>query len=378
MRPTILSGAGEPSAMARRPARWLALGLALSAGCASLARPRLAYTADELRQEVARRAPAIDAAERVVPFEVTEEQVALARRAVADARTARERARMLSEALFSPDYFGLRYAWSITAAAQDTLRAAQGNCLSLASVFVGLARAVGLEAYYMDASVRVHETRFGGDGMVVNAGHVTALVKDGDKDIALDFEQLGKIAWYRVLSDVEALAHFYNNRGYDLIDRADEAGQPVDWAEVAHQFELAVEVVPEFAQAWNNLGIAHARQGLRDEAIADYRRAMARDPGLAAARNNLGLLYLEEGEVPAALAALREAARLEPRGSHIQYNLATARLRQGDRPGALEALRRALALRSDYPEARALLAQLTSSAPVAAPHPSPLPGGERE
>lgn len=361
MRLAVRSGGGF-----HPPLRWLALALAVGGGCAA-ARPRLAYTPDDLRAELQRRAPGIPAAERVVPFEVTAEQAALAQRAVANARTATERARLLSDALFAPDLFGLRYAWSVTAAAQDTLRAGQGNCLSLASVFLGLARSVGLEAYYMDASLRVHETRYGGDGMVVNAGHVTALVKDGDQDVALDFERLGKIVWYRVLSDVEALAHFYNDRGYDLIERAEDAGQPVDWPEVAHQFELALQVEPDFAQAWNNLGIAHARQGRVAEAIADYRAAAARDPGLAAARNNLGLLYLEAGDVPAALAALGEAARLEPGGPHIQYNLATARLRQGDRPGALEALRSALRLRSDYPEARALLTQLTDAAPAAAP-----------
>ncbi len=341
-----------------RPPEFALIALACAA-CAVTPGPKLAYTVREFGDEIARRAPGIPSDEVVVPFEVDPAQIALARKATGDARSARDRARLLSEALFADEFFGVRYAWSITTAAPETLRSRQGNCLGLASAFVGLARAIGLDAFFIDASTRVHETRYAGDGLVVNAGHVTAMVRDGDDDIGLDFAREGRIVSYRVLSDVEALAHFYNNRGYDLMDRASEQGRPVEWASAARQFQLATEVLPSFAEAWNNIGIAHARLGLRDQAIRDYRFAVAQNAGLAAPRNNLGLLLLEDGDVEGALAALREAATLEPRGAHIRYNLASARLRHGDRRGAIEELRRALSLRDGYPAARELLERLT-------------------
>jgi tetratricopeptide (TPR) repeat protein len=345
----------------RRSAPLLALAAWLGSalgGCAAPRGPRLAYSPEELRAELAAREAPPPADEVVVPFEVTPQQVALARAAVGDRGSAAARAQRLSEALFSRQRFGLRYAWSVTGDAQETLRAGRGNCLALASVFVGLARGLGLEAYYMDASVEAQETRLGGDGVVVRAGHVTALVKDAGRDFGLDFAPEGRVTGYRVLSDVEALAHLYNNRGYDLLERAHDVGEPAPWAEVAHQFELAVAVDPGFAQAWSNLGIARARLGRGAEAEAAYRTAMTRDPRLAAPHNNLGLLLLEAGDAAGAERELAEAARLEPRGAHVQFNLATARLRRGDQAGAAAALRRALELRAAYPEAQALLTRI--------------------
>ncbi len=342
---------------------FLALGLGLvlaGGGCAGAS--RLAYRPDELRAEVARRAPAIPPGEVVVPFEITEAQAEMARAAAGKLESVEDRVRALVSAMYDPRFFALRYGGNATASAQDTLQAHEGNCLALASVFIGLARALGLQAYYMDASTRVHEPRYGADGMTVSAGHVTAVVRSGDDDIGLDFAQLGRIRWYRVLDDVEALAHFYNDRGFDLVEQSDGSGSPEVWTRAAHDFRRAVAVMPGFAPAWNNLGIADSRLGQVREAIEDYRRAIAHDARLAAPWNNLGWLYLQVGDGAAADEALEAAARLEPDGPHIQYNLALARLRQGDRTGARRAVERALELRRGYRQAQALLEELAPSA----------------
>ncbi len=334
------------------------LALSIVGGAAGCAYSKLAYAPDELRAEVSRRAPTIPPGEIVVPFEITAEQAARARELVKDAQTESDRVRLLVAAFFDPAGFGLRYAWGVTASAEETFRISEGNCLSLASAFVGLARAVGLSAHYMDASVRVHETRHGGDGITVNAGHVTAVIRSGGTNVALDFARLGPIRWYRVIDDVEALAHFYNNRGFDLVEQARDRGADAAWAEALHSFGLAVQVAPGFAPAWNNLGIAAAHLGHGEEAMRHYRAAVASDPTLAAPRNNLGALLLRRGDLRAALEELEAAARLDPKGPHIQLNLAMARLGNRDREGAARALQRAIDLRGSYPEAEALLAEV--------------------
>lgn len=308
---------------------------------------------------MARRAPAIPPREIVVPFEIRETEAAVARRVVHDAKSDAEQVRLLARALFDPHVFALRYASSVTSSAEETLRSSAGNCMALASAFVGLARAIGLRAYYVDASTRVHEMRYAEDGITINAGHVSAMVPTPDGDLALDFGLLGRFPWCRVIDDLGALAHFYNDRGFDLMGRFQERGEPVPWAEVAHDFRLSVQVKPAFAQAWNNLGISAAHLGRYEEAIEDYRTAIARDSALAAPYNNLGSLYLETGDVGAALQSLEAAARLEPRGPHVQYNLGVALLRRGDCPAAVKALQRAVDLRAGFPEAQKLLDELT-------------------
>jgi tetratricopeptide (TPR) repeat protein len=340
-----------------------ALPLVFAPGC--LTASRVAYTPDELRRRVSELAPGLPAADLVVPYELPPEAIERARRAVSSAAGDEQRLEQLVKALFDPRVFGLRYAADTTTTGAEALLARRGNCVALASVFIGLARALGLDARYIDASSRVHETRYGDDGAPVSFGHVTAMVLLGNQRIGLDFARAGTFRWYQELDDLEALAHFYNNRGYELLDQAQARGEAPDWEASARLFRLATEVKPTFARAWNNLGIAAARLGRRPEAAAHYRRAMTLDPRLAAPRANLGALRLLEGDLPGALEALESAADLEPAGAHIQFQLAVARLRSGNREGAIRALRRTLSLREGYPGAEALLQQLAPAAPGA-------------
>jgi Flp pilus assembly protein TadD len=189
------------------------------------------------------------------------------------------------------------------------------------------------------------------------------MVISGYERIGLDFGMMGSIAWYRVLDDLEALAHFYNNRGFELLEAAQDLDESA-WRLAERDFRIAVQIAPRFARAWNNLGIAAGHLGRQGEAIGDYRTAIANDPLLAAPRNNLGSLYLEQGRIAEAIETLAVASRLEPQGSHIQYNLALARLQAGDREGAAEGLRQAIRLRGVFPEAQAALDRLgTAPAP---------------
>jgi tetratricopeptide (TPR) repeat protein len=318
-----------------------AAAAALCAGGAGCAVHRGVYSGPELRAEVARRAPDLAEGDVVVPFDVGEAARVRAREIAGDLEGPQEKVRALVAAMFDPAAFGLRYASRVTGDAAETLGSGEGNCLALASVFVGLARAAGLEARYIDASTRVHETLHGDDGITVSSGHVTAMVDTGQGSVGLDFARMGPVVWYRVLDDVEALAHFYNNRGFERVDEARAAEAPVDWQGAAADFRRATQVLPAFARAWNNLGIAAEAVGDGREAEHHFREAIRRDPRLAAPRNNLGGLLLRRGEVAAALEVLESAARLPSAGPHVHYNLALARLRSGDRDGAVAALRRA-------------------------------------
>jgi tetratricopeptide (TPR) repeat protein len=334
------------------------------AGCATTAQQ--VYTPAALREALAAR-PEIPVADVVVPYELPPAALEKAQQLVAGARSDVEKVELLVQAMFEPAGFGLQRDAlpTATTTGAEALATGQGNCVALASVFIGLARSVGLDARYVDASSRVHERRYGEDGSTVHFGHVTALVNTGNERIGLDFARIGPFRWYQQLDDLEALAHFYNNRGYELMDRAREAGEPPDWAEAERHFRLAVAVKPGFARAWNNLGVAAARQGRSEEAMAGYRRAVALDPAMAAPHANLGAMHLQAGRLAAALEELDAAARLDPQGAHIHYNLALARLRSGDLTGALAALRRALTLRGTYPGAQALMDRLAPGSPGA-------------
>jgi tetratricopeptide (TPR) repeat protein len=75
-----------------------------------------------------------------------------------------------------------------------------------------------------------------------------------------------------------------NNRGVALYYRgAFEAARDA--------FLKALELQPEYAEAFNNLGLVHSRLGNETEAIEAFRKALESDPKMGEAYNNLGFLY---------------------------------------------------------------------------------------
>lgn len=289
----------------------LALVAVAASGCAGGQR---IYGPGQLRRELMRRAPERPEAGRVVPFEIPKEAAERAQEIVRTAKVVTDRAKVaaLVAAMFDPAEFGLVYAEVETVGAARALERKSGNCLDLANVFIGLSRAVGIKSEYMDASHRMQETRELAGGMTLRSGHVTAAVDVGDERVGLDFARLGPVQRYRLMDDVEAVAHFHNNRGWDVIDKALAAGGAVDWDAALSEFEAAIAIEPGFAAAWNNAGIARARLGHRNEALQCYRQAVEASPTLAAPRVNLAALLLQMGAIEDAVSELEAALAAEP------------------------------------------------------------------
>ena len=70
----------------------------------------------------------------------------------------------------------------------------------------------------------------------------------------------------------------------------------------AGAYRRAVELEPEFLDAWNNLGMSEASRGKDDEAVAAWRRALTLSPTYCKAHNNLGLLHARRGRYTEAAA----------------------------------------------------------------------------
>ncbi len=50
------------------------------------------------------------------------------------------------------------------------------------------------------------------------------------------------------------------------------------WKEAIYRWERAVQIDPEYAQAWNNLGIGYEQEGRFDDARAAYEKAIQLEP----------------------------------------------------------------------------------------------------
>jgi tetratricopeptide (TPR) repeat protein len=100
----------------------------------------------------------------------------------------------------------------------------------------------------------------------------------------------------------------------------------------------------ETARAHYNLGNALSEQGRRDEAVSEYRRALALDETLVPARMNLGVALLAMGDARAAATELLRVAQAWPESAPAHMNLGMARQALHDDAGALTEYRRAVAL----------------------------------
>lgn len=335
----------------------LVLALAVL-GCASMGGRQTAYSPTELRAEVLPRVPPSQRAGLAVPFQVTPELVARAKALTAGAKSERDKASRLLRAITDEDGFALQWEPVGTSVAGDTVERGHGNCMSLTSLYVGLARSLGLTVYYIDASDRVRDIRREQE-LIVDSGHVAATVRTERGWSLVDFDgEISDFRTFRIIDDVEALAHFYNNRGYEIIHLAQRDGRQIPWDEVRDSFAMAVAVLPEFARAHNNLGVVDARRGHDDLAVASYEAAIRADSDFAAPHHNLANLLTREGRHAEALEAYGRAVRLQPKNPYIHYHFGLALQGQGDTQGAIEALERSISLKGDYPEPRNVLAQL--------------------
>lgn len=95
----------------------------------------------------------------------------------------------------------------------------------------------------------------------------------------------------------------------------------------AEFLEKAIEVRPDFAEAWSDLGVAR-RENLNEQgALAAFKRAVDLNPQGAVAQYRLGAEYLRQGEAHLAVAALEAAYQLNPQDQSTLNSLQGA-LRQ--------------------------------------------------
>ncbi len=339
-----------------RPGASLAVAtMLLLVGCANS--KRMAYSPHDLKTAVAARVGGDRVGDIVVPFQPTPEIVARALKYIDGSTSDYGRADLLSRAITNRTQFGLTYERVKTTAAPETVANGHGNCLSLTSLYVGLARAVGLTAYYVDASDRVNDL-LRQDELIVDTGHIAATVHTARGWSLVDFTgEISNYRTFRIIDDLEALAHFYNNRGYETISAAKGAGTEVPWERALRDFEMSTQVLPGFARAENNRGVATSRLGDDDGAANAYEAAIASDAEFAAPHHNLGNLYLRRDEFDLAAQWYARAIALQKNNPYAHYHLGLAKYQSGDFDGSIESFERAIALKHDYAEPRYLLAR---------------------
>jgi len=122
-------------------------------------------------------------------------------------------------------------------------------------------------------------------------------------------------------------------------------------ARSAEMLEAVVTAHPDYADAYNSLGVAYSRMRERGRARAAFQKVLELDPTSATAYENLGVDALSAGDFGAAVEMLTRALELDPALAAGHNALATALLRQGHRAEALEHWRMAVQLNPRFYDA---------------------------
>ncbi|HEY1683678.1 MAG TPA: tetratricopeptide repeat-containing glycosyltransferase family protein [Tepidisphaeraceae bacterium] len=132
-------------------------------------------------------------------------------------------------------------------------------------------------------------------------------------------------------------AGWHNDRGNTLCDE-------FRFGEAIGEYERAIALSPDFAEAYSNMGTALRDCGRIEEAIAAHQHALQLRPNLAEAMNNLAIALRDTGQWEKALQCCRRAIEMKPDYAEAHANLGVILAEMEQSEEAIAACRRAVAL----------------------------------
>jgi Flp pilus assembly protein TadD len=336
------------------PNRRRLLAAACAAGCllggaaCRTASPRVSEES-ELRREL--REHGVDPGTVVIPWHLTSEMRQWAHREVPDNLAVQDRLQRLLSALLGSEGLGLEYQAGTTGTAEEAFASHRANCLGFTSLFVGMARELGVGVFYLDIGDVEKFEREG--NLVVESGHITAGYGAASMLRILEFTPVAQPN-YRLLrrvSDRTAIALYYSNRGAELLRSGDESGA-LAW------LRKAIVIDPELARGRINYGVALRRSGDLAGAEAAYRKALEEDPGAVAAYQNLAALLYAAGRRSEADELMTLSSKLDNRNPFNFLALGDVALSHGRTEEARRFYRKAQRLEGAEAESAAALGQL--------------------
>jgi Flp pilus assembly protein TadD len=332
----------------RNSALALLFGVALSSlGCRSV--PGGLAGADLSR---ALRSRGLDPETVVVPHAITDEMRVWVHQEVPDSTPMDRRLARLLSAIVDPGGLRVVYEPRHTATATEVFLNRRANCLAFTSLFVGLAREIGVPVVYLDVD-DIEKFEKEGD-LVVVSGHVSAGYNSGSDLKILDFSAAPTVQYRKVhaISDLTAVSLFHSNLGAEAL-RAGKTEEALDW------LKKAVAIDPDLGRAWVNYGVALRRKGDVAAAEAAYRKALEVEPTAISAYQNLAALLRLRGEDAEAGDLLALSDRLGTRNPFIYLALGDLSLAHGRMEEARRFYRKSMHLYRDSAEPYAAMGLLS-------------------
>ncbi len=253
----------------------------------------------------------------------------------------------LHKLLYSAEQHHIKYNSSSTKTALDTFYSKQGNCLSLANLFIATARYVGLEASYQFIQVR-REWRPQNDFFEI-PGHVNVLVELPNRQATIEFnstyyEQATRQRLVRqVISDERAKADFYNNLGVVKLNNK-------KLNEAVAYFKKSISIDKNVDFSWSNLGVAYKHMGEFKKAEKSYQKALSINPKNNSVIRNIFILYKKQGDKKQANKYARKAEKYARKNPYYLDQLANQDIDAGLYKSAIKLAKSAIRIHDKEPD----------------------------
>ena len=120
--------------------------------------------------------------------------------------------------------------------------------------------------------------------------------------------------------------------------------------QAVENYNKAIKINPNYAQAYNNLGAAFHKRNKISDAINSFKKATSLKPNFAEPFNNLGNIMFELGNFEEALSYFERTIEIKHDFEIIFANLGKTNLELGKKKEALDNFKKALKLKQDSPE----------------------------
>jgi superkiller protein 3 len=125
--------------------------------------------------------------------------------------------------------------------------------------------------------------------------------------------------------------------------------------------EKALQIDPNLAESWNNLGNVFFSLDQVDKAISCFNKALERKPNFPSAHSSLGVALFASGKVDEAIRQYQRALDINPDYAEAENNWALALASTGRTKEAIDHYRRAVAINPNYFGALCRLGMLLAS-----------------
>lgn len=296
-------------------------------------------------------------ARSLIPFLKTDKIMELSKDTDKHTSSPKGEANAIIMKIIGSNSLNVVYDQSSNLTAYEVIIQRSANCISYTNLFVAMARAMGLEAVFVDVTQQIE---FGSDQYFnYQEGHICAGVKEGERLFLFDFVYNSKnYKRFKVIDDFEAIANFMTILGVDNDEKFLKTGNNEFKDRALYYHTAALTLSPKFTRAMNNLAVMYLRDGNLDSAQTLLEQALDIDDTLNIARFNLAEIYIRRGHPNLAKKLLLKNLDIAPADPYTYHRLGQIYFSQKNLEEAESMFKRAIGFKNNYLEPRLALISL--------------------